>query len=72
MTNYGAELDELVAMLEDVGLIDPYVSEDGEPALRLTESGTALGERWRWAKMLTLERCWMRCSTPPELTPDRR
>ena len=43
MTNYGAELDELVAMLEDVGLIDPYVNEDGKPALRLTESGTALG-----------------------------
>jgi hypothetical protein len=43
MTNYGAELDELVAMLEDVGLIDPYVNEDGKPALHLTERGADAG-----------------------------
>ena len=33
----------MVAMLEDAGLIEQYVDEDGEAALRLTDRGAQVG-----------------------------
>ena len=37
-----AEMDALVAMLTEAGLVESFADEDGEPALRLTEK-KALG-----------------------------
>jgi hypothetical protein len=38
-----AELDRIVAMISEAGLIEAYVNEDGRPALRLTEKGAQMG-----------------------------
>jgi len=43
MTDRDAELDAIVSMLEDAGLVEPHVKEDGKDALRLTEKGAQVG-----------------------------
>jgi len=43
MTDPDAELDAIVAMLEEAGLIEQYTNEDGKEALRLTPKGPQLG-----------------------------
>lgn len=42
MTDHAAEMDAIVAMLEDAGLIEHH-TDDGKPALRLTERGAQVG-----------------------------
>lgn len=37
------ELDAIVTMLEDAGLVEQDVNEDGKPAMRLTSKGAQLG-----------------------------
>ena len=39
MTDPDAELDAIVAMLEDAALIESYTQDEGKPALRQTERG---------------------------------
>ena len=43
MSDHGADLDAIVAMLSDAGLVEAYVDEGGQPALRLTERGAQMG-----------------------------
>ena len=43
MTDPDAELDAIVAMLSEAGLVEQYTNEDGKPALRLTPKGAQLG-----------------------------
>ena len=43
MTDPDAELDAIVAMLEEAGLVEQYTNEDGQEALRLTPKGAQLG-----------------------------
>jgi len=43
MTDHDADLDAIVAMLSDAGLVEEYVNEDGQAALRLTPKGAQLG-----------------------------
>lgn len=45
--DHDAELDEVVAMLQEAGLAEPYVNDDGKPAIRLTARGAAIGSRDR-------------------------
>ena len=39
MTDHDAEMDAIVAMLTDAGMVEEYVDEDGKPAMRLTPDG---------------------------------
>ena len=43
MADHDAEMDRLVAMLEEAGLVEQYTNDDGKPALRLTDRGRQLG-----------------------------
>jgi len=43
MTDQDAELDAIVAMLEEAALVEQYTNEDGKEALRLTPKGAQLG-----------------------------
>ena len=43
MPDRDAELDKIVAMLSEAGLIEGDVNEDGKDALRLTPKGAQLG-----------------------------
>ena len=43
MSDHDADLDAIVAMLADAGLVEAYVDESGQPALRLTERGAQMG-----------------------------
>ena len=38
-----AELDAIVDMLTEAGLIEQYTDDDGKPALRLTDQGAQVG-----------------------------
>ncbi|HKZ91050.1 MAG TPA: hypothetical protein VJZ50_02820 [Candidatus Limnocylindrales bacterium] len=42
-----AEVDEIVAVVEDADKVESYVNDDGQPALRLSERGARWGARWR-------------------------
>jgi DNA-binding MarR family transcriptional regulator len=42
MTDHDVEVDRLVEMLSDAGLLEAYVNEEGKDALRLTERGREL------------------------------
>ena len=37
------DYERIVAMLEEAGLAEAYIDEDGKEAIRLTERGTQLG-----------------------------
>ena len=43
MTDHDAELDAIVAMLSEAGLVDQDTNEDGQEALRLSPRGAQLG-----------------------------
>ena len=43
MIDHDAEMDAIVAMLEDAGLIESHTNEDGKAALRLTPRGAQIG-----------------------------
>jgi len=43
MTDREAEYQQLVTMLEEAGLAEAFVNDDGKDAIRLTERGTQLG-----------------------------
>ena len=47
LTDHDAELDAIVAMLEEPDLIEQYTNEDGKEALRLTPKGAQLGRARR-------------------------
>jgi len=40
---HGAETDEIVAELEEAGLLETYVDDDGQDAMRLTPKGAQMG-----------------------------
>ena len=61
VTDRDAELDAIVVMPEDAGLIEQS-SDDGTPALRVTSAAPTLAEPWPWpARELTPRRCWRLC-----------
>ncbi len=40
---HDAEMDAIVAELEKTGLVETYVDQDGQEAMRLTAKGAAMG-----------------------------
>ena len=40
---HDAEMDEIVAQLEQAGLVETYVNAEGKAAMRLTAKGAQLG-----------------------------
>ena len=52
-----AETAQLVAMLEDAGLVVVYTDEQGQEAYRLTELGYESDTCSRWSKGRTPTRC---------------
>ena len=46
MADHDAELDAIVAMLSEAGMVEAFTDEDGKPALRLTPRVRAWPGRW--------------------------
>jgi hypothetical protein len=45
MTDHGAEMDAILAMLSEACLVEEYVNEDGKPAMRLTPDGAQVARQ---------------------------
>jgi len=43
MTDHDAEMDAIREQLEKAGLVETYVDEDGQDAMRLTPKGAQMG-----------------------------
>ena len=53
-----AEMDAIVAMLQDAGLVEVYVEDDGHEAYRLTEDGVLGREHARAGRASDAEAGW--------------
>jgi hypothetical protein len=55
-------MEQLVAMLQERGLIEVYVDDQGREAYRLTDEGVKVGTCSPWSPERTPTPCWRRCS----------
>ncbi len=67
MRDHDAELDAIVALLSQAGMVEVYVNEDGKPTMRLTPTGERVARPMAMIPTPSL----VPCRTPPKVSHEQ-